>query len=223
MLAEDALHGLGFVRAEHAVVHKDARELVADRLVQERRSHRTVHAAAQAEDDVIAADFRADAGARFLDEGTHRPVRRRAADFIHEIFQQLLAARRVDDLGVELQPVEMALRILDDGERRIVRAADGAEAAREFGELVAVRIPDVHRLAEPVEERALVGQLELAVAVLALPAVLHLAAEEMRHELHAVADAEDGQPEGENRAVGMRRVLCIHGRRAAAEDDALRI
>src|SRR6185436_6445317 len=103
-----------------------------------------------------------------------------AADFIHEIFQQLLAARRVDDLGVKLDAVEPALRILDDGVGRVVGAADGAEAAREFRELVAVGIPHVHRLPQTVEERALVRELELPVAILALPAMLDFSAEEMR-------------------------------------------
>ena len=68
MLAEDALDVLGLVLTEQAVVHEDARELIADGLVQQRRGHAGIHAAAEAEDDMTAADFLADARARFLDE-----------------------------------------------------------------------------------------------------------------------------------------------------------
>ena len=50
--------------------------------------------------------------------------------------------------------------------------------------------------------------------------MLDFSAEKMRHELHAVADAEHGDAEFEDGAVGMRRVLGIHGHGAAAEDDS---
>ena len=57
VVAEDALHGLGFVGAEEAVVDEDAGELVADGLVQKRGGDAGIDAAAEAEDDVIVADL----------------------------------------------------------------------------------------------------------------------------------------------------------------------
>jgi len=44
----------------------------------------------------------------------------------------------VGDLGVELNAVEAALRVLDDGAFGILGRGDGLEATRQAGDLVAV-------------------------------------------------------------------------------------
>ena len=84
IVAEDALHGLRFVRAQQAVVDEDAGELVADGLVQQRRRDAGIHAAAQAENDVLVADLLRGSPRRLLDETAHRPVHRAAADVVDE-------------------------------------------------------------------------------------------------------------------------------------------
>src|SRR5690606_34743122 len=56
-------------------------------------------------------------------------------------------------------------------------------------------------------------------AVLALTRVRHLAAERLRHDLEAVADAERRDAELEDRGVERRRALGVHRRRPAREDD----
>ena len=58
--------------------------------------------------------------------------------------------------------------------------------------------------------------------MLAPGAVFHFAAEVMRHELHAVADAEHRGAEIENGGVGMRRILGIDAGGAAAENQTVR-
>ena len=66
---------------------------------------------------------------------------------------------------------------------------------------------------------------EDAVAVFAVRAAGDVAAEHLPHELHAVADAEDGQAHGEDPGVGMRGALGLHAVGAAGEDhpdDAVR-
>ena len=61
---------------------------------------------------------------------------------------------------------------------------------------------------------------ERAFAVFALLALLDLAAEELREQLHAVADAQHRHAELEDGLVRQRRVLGINTGRAAGEDDA---
>ena len=68
---------LGLVRAHEAVVDEDARELVADRLVDEQRRDRGVDAAGEPADHPLRADLRADPLDLLLDHGRRRP--RRAA------------------------------------------------------------------------------------------------------------------------------------------------
>ncbi len=58
---------------------------------------------------------------------------------------------------------------------------DDVEAVRQSGQLVAVAVPDVHLLAEPVEKRGAFVDVQDAGAVLALGAELDFAAEMPRH------------------------------------------
>ena len=57
-----------------------------------------------------APDLRADPLDLLLDHGGRRPRGRRAGDVVEEVLEQVLAVRRVHDLGVELDAVEPALR-----------------------------------------------------------------------------------------------------------------
>src|SRR5262249_24613391 len=52
---------------------------------------------------------------------------------------------------------------------------------------------------------------------------LHLAAEDVAGELHAVADAEDRDVQVEDRGVAARSIGLVDARRSAGEDDALRL
>src|SRR5690606_39628534 len=63
---------------------------------------------------------------------------------------------------------------------------------------------------------------DLRPAVLA-PAVLHHAAFELRHELHAVTHAQDGDPEAEELGAGGGDVIAVDRCGTAGEHDAGRL
>ena len=221
VLAEDLLHDLGLAGAQQAVVDEDAGELVADGLVQKRGGHAGIHATAQSKDDALSADLRADVRDGLLQVIAHRPVLAAAADAVDEVAVNLSAARRVDDFGVELKAEDAARAVFDDRVVAVLRGGDDGEILRELGELVAVGVPDLERGREILEERAArVVDGEVALAVFALLAFLDLAAVEVREELHAVADAQDGHAELEDGLVRQRRVLRIHAGGPAGEDEA---
>ena len=101
---------LALVLAHQAVVDEDARELVADRAVHEQRGDRRVDAAGQAADDLAVADLGADARDLLLDDRRRRPRHVAAADVAQEVREDVLPVGRVDDLGVELDPVDRRAR-----------------------------------------------------------------------------------------------------------------
>ena len=105
-VAHRALDLLALVQPQQAGVDEHAGELVADRAVHERRGDRRIHAARQPADHLRVADERADLRDLLLDERARRPARRRAADLEQEVREQLAAARRVRDLGMELHAVD---------------------------------------------------------------------------------------------------------------------
>ena len=118
--AEIALEGdpkeLRFLLAHEAVVDVDAGQPVADRPMDEGRRHRRIHAARQRADDQavrtgrrgMGVDPLADVGHGRIDEVAGGPRRRDPGDVHDEVAQDVLAARRVDDLRVELDAVQVA-------------------------------------------------------------------------------------------------------------------
>ena len=132
---------LALVAAHQPVVDEHARQLVADRAVHEQGGHRGVHAAREPTDDPALADLRADPRDLLVDDRRRAPGALTAADRLQERGQDLLPVRRVDDLGVELDPVDPARDVLDRGDRRLARARQRREAGRRLEDRVAVRHP----------------------------------------------------------------------------------
>ena len=156
IFAENALHHFFLARAEQSVVDEDAGELVADRLVQERRrrpmNRPRRSSRARLSRRRPAARTRC---AGFLDERAHRPIHRAVADVIDEILQDLFAARRVRDFGMKLQAVKLSRcgsSTAAKGEPSV--RADGAKTLRQRGHFVAMAVPDIELRAESVEQAA---------------------------------------------------------------------
>ncbi len=138
-----------------------------------------------------------------------------------EIGNDFLAARRVDDFGMKLQAEKSFSPVFNRGEFGIFRDGDRLEAVGDFRELVAMRIPDLQRARQFGEQRAArILDRERALAVFALQSFFDLAAEELREQLHAEADAEHRQAERKNVFVRQRRVLGVNAGRPAGQDHA---
>ena len=186
----------------------------------ERGGHGAIDTAGEAEEHALLAHGGADGLHGVLDVVLGGPVLARAADAEEEVADHVDAALGVEDLGVKLDAVEVALLVLDDGELGVFRGADGGVAGGQLDEAVAVGVPDLELLGQALEEAAGLLQGEHAVAVFAVGALGDAAAEEVALELDAVADAEDGHAELEDGAIGHGRVLGEDAARAAGEDDA---
>ena len=97
------------------------------------------------------------------------------------------------------------------------------ERLRHLGHIVPVAHPRDALLRQTVEQTAIGIKPSLRLAVLArgiLTGSGHFPAEILRHELAAVADAEDGDAELEDLGIDLRRALGINTLRTAGEDDA---
>src|SRR5439155_25320930 len=105
-------------------------------------------------DDALLSRPVADLLRRFLRERAHPEVEGDAT-LLEERLVELAAARSMRDFGMELDCVQLAVRISDRGVRRVCRLRQRAEALRRRGDLVAVGHPDVEALAHRhVAERA---------------------------------------------------------------------
>ena len=225
MAAKELDHLAGLVLAEQAMIDEDAGELIADRLVDQKRGDRRIDAARQAADHAPLPDLRPDLGDLGLAELRHRPIAGATGDPMHEIGDQLGAVRRMHHLGMELDAVEPAGIVGDGRERRAVGHGDGAEARRQRRHAVAMAHPHrrpVARLPHAMEQRRVAHDLDLGAAELAGMAAFDLAAEPGHHGLLAIADAEDRHAGIEDGLGRLRRAGLMHGGRSAGENDGLR-
>ena len=163
-------------------------------------------------------DLGADALDLLLDHGRGRPRGRDARDAVEEVLEDVLAVRRVHDLGVELDAVEPALRGFERGDRRRRRRARDRSALGRRGDRVAVAHPRGLLLRQALEQLAARG-VERRLAELAHARPLDRAAEVERHELGAVADAEHGDAELVQARVDPRRRVGVDRGGPAAQDQ----
>ena len=113
---------------------------------------------------------------------------------------------------------------LERGDRRRRRRGQRGEARRRLEDRVAVRHPAASARAAG---RPAAGPCSRTVssraAELADLGALDLAAERQREQLHAVTDAQHRDAELEQLRVELRRAVGVHRRRAAGEDQPLRL
>ena len=209
---------LRLVLAHQPVVDEDARELVADRLVDEQGRDRRVDTPGETADDALRADLRSDPLDLFLDHRRRRPGGRRPGHVVEEPLQDLLSLGGVRDLRVELDGVEPAIRILEGGDGGRRRGGGDARAGRRSGDRVAVAHPHDLLRRQVAEQQRLV-ELGIGLAVLRDVVRFDRAAEIAGHQLHPVTDAERRDAELENRGVHLRRTVDVHRCRPTGEDQ----
>ena len=132
------------------------------------------------------------------------------------------------DFGVELHAVEAARLIRHAGNGARWGAGHDLKAAGQLGNFVAVAHPHFqHAVAfgrvevlNILEQRRMAVRAHFGIAKFAGIAAGHLAAQLLRHGLHAVANAQHGQAQLE---YGIRGavIYLVHAGMAAREDDAL--
>ena len=210
------------VLAQEPMVDEHARQLVADRLVDEERRDGRVDPARERAQHALRPDLRADPLHLLLDHRRRRPRRRRVGHRVEEVLQQVVPVRRVHDLGVELDAVQPPLRILERRDRGRLRRRHDARALRRRRHRVAVTHPADLLRRQVHEQLAALGR-ELGLAELRDARPLDAPAEVLRHELHAVADAERRDPELEDARIDLRRAIRVDGSRPAREDERQRV
>ena len=94
------------------------------------------------------------------------------------------------------------------------------ESAGETRDVISVRHPDGEGVGKSFEQESLLYDGQCCGAVLLPIRALHFSAEDMRHELHSIADAEDGNIEGKNVFCNARSATHKDGIRSAGKNDA---
>ena len=111
--AEDFRHDLGLAGTEAAVIGEATGELIAAGLLEQRRRHTGIAAAAETENDAFPADLRTDGLDGLVEIAAHGPDLAAAAAAVDEVGEEFLAVGRGRDAAEkvvlhevrEVQPV----------------------------------------------------------------------------------------------------------------------
>ena len=196
-VAENSDNFLRFVFPHQSVVDVNAGQAVGDRLLNQRRRDRAVHAARQSAKHLSVPDLFADFFHAFGDKIAYRPTFLDFANGIQKVFEYLPAVFRMIDLGMKLYAVNFLFDALQRGYRTGRRSRRPAEACGNFAYVVAVTHPDDAVLLDGRKQLGLI-HVEILLSVFADGRGAHNAAEPVRDVLHAVAYAENGHSETEN-------------------------
>ena len=133
----------------------------------------------QRADDPAFADLGADALGSLGNERPGRPRRLAVANSEQEIAQDLPAARRVDDLGVELD-AEDSFAVGERRDRGVAARREEPETGRHLAHVVAVAHPDRQLALQAPKDAVGFLHRQERRPVLAGSAGVHLAAQVMR-------------------------------------------
>ena len=139
-----------------------------------------------------------------------------------EIFENDLAARRMSDLGMELQTVDPPLDVADDGVGGILRPAQRAKSFGQSCDLVSVTVPHIEFRRKSAEEVGAAVHPEFPRAVFTPRRTLHRSTKITRKELQTVANTQDRDSQVINALI---QPWCIGGINAGwttRKNDALR-
>ena len=216
----------GLVVPQQPVIDENAGQLLADRLVDQHRGDRRVHAARQPADHPSASYLRPNPGNLRRSECRHGPGPGQPNHVMGKVAQQLRAVRRVDDLRMKLHAVEVAPIIGDGGKRGRFTCRDNPEPGRQPSHPVPVAHPNLFASAfrpHPVKQRAVISDINIGAAEFPMSRRFNGAAELMAQQLLPIANPQDRNAQIEHLGGGEGRHRLMHRSRPPREDNPARM
>ncbi len=186
----------------------------------ERERDGGIDAAADEEENVAAADRVADLLLDQLDALARFPIGLAAADGEQEIRKNAAAGGGVDHFGMELDAEQAARVVFHRRDSAGGSFGRDAEARRDPGHYVTMAHPDLLLAGGALEQRAGVGRMrQQRQSIFAFVSGCYDAAESLRHQLLAIADAEHRDAQSEDARVDRGRACVVDTRRSARDDQ----
>ena len=195
---------LGLVLPEHPVVDEDAVKAVPDGPVNQHGGDRRVHPAGGSADHLPLADLSPNGGDRPLRVRARRPTAPGAAYLEREIPQDVGAVLGMDDLRMELHPVEPADRVLEGGDARLPGPRGAAESLGQGVHQITMARPGPEPFRHPLKEPSVPVVFEFRRAIGAAGRRTHIATALACQELHPVAHPQH-RDRGRENPVRSRR------------------
>ena len=224
LVCKCSFYFVAFVLPQEAVVYKNTGQLLADCTGQQCRTDRTVYAAGQCQQYPTVADFFPNLGNSSFRIVAHGPVAGAAADIFQKAVQHRQTLLSVVHFRMKLYCIQLPFRILHSSYRTVLCMCRNGKALRCFRDVVGVAHPRncLFRQFLAAEQSTGLVISGFCLAVFRGGAGRHLTAESIRHQLTAVADAQDRDTHFKNFFGDMRRFFIVNAVRTAGEDNTHR-
>ena len=205
------------------MVHEHANQLIAHRLVNQRRGNSRVDTARQTTDNAVIADLRANLFYLLGDNVARVPGWSDAGCVVQEILENLLAKLRVLHFWVPLHAINLALRVSERSHRSDVGRSQHLETFWSLHHLVAVAHPANLFGRLTLKNLAAVTHAKFGCAILFDARAVNATTEQVGKGLKAVANAKHRHAELENLWVKLWRAILVNRRRATRKNDGGRV
>ena len=202
------------------MIDEDAGELVAHGSMNQQSGHGRIDATGQTTEDFLIADLSPNPSDLLVNHVLGRPGAVLATDVVGEALEHVGTGGSVNDLGVELDSVELAVDVFHGGNRRARCAGSSAKTGRHGDHRVVVAHPARVRRRNALEQHRIGLYLELGLAELSRSTTSDLAPERLRHRLHAVTNAKHGNAKLEDGRVQRGRAGLVDACGAAGQHDS---
>ena len=205
---------------QQSCVHEHRHQLIANRLVHQRRRYRRVHAAGDRRQHALISNLCANSRHRIFDDRGRRPFGFDLANINREVFEQFDSIRRVVHFGMELHAEIFSREIAHRREGTVPRFRQRDESLGHARDAIPMRHPNFR---QHVQHRAGDQRLNFCGSIFAVRGRVHLSAERVGERLHPIANAEDGKSRFQDEILNVWRASLVDGFRSAGEDESLRL
>ena len=221
-LVKEVHQEFGLTLPHEALVDEHAGELIANRLVQQEGQCGRINPARQSQQHPLVAHLGTHISNRFINEGGRGPVGNTAADVINKITDQRHAATGMHHLRVELHAIKTAIVVRHGRFRGVLGVGQTYESRWQRLHGIAMAHPHRRSVIDVGEQIGGIVDVQRRLAVFSPTSGDHRTTQLLHHQLHAVANPQDRDPQIPELRIAQGRSLLVHRARPAAEDDAPR-
>ena len=190
-VAEYSFDLIAFILAHQAMVYKDAGELTAHCLGDQRSHNRAVHTAGQSQQHLAITNLGTDLLNGSLGIVLHGPVAGGAAHIVQEVPDHGSAVFSQGHFRMELHAIELGSLIVHGSYGAAVGMGSGLEALGQFIDGIIMAHERIGLFSQTGEDGAVSIKFHRLSAIFTDMARLYSTAQSIGHHLYAIADTQD--------------------------------
>ena len=191
--------------------------------MQQRRNNTGIHTAGQCQQYLIILDLFFDLFDLYIDKRPHTPILLGLADIKNKIMDHLITMNGMTYFRMKLDSIETTFCICHHNDRTRSGRRTDLKAFRCLRYLIAMAHPYLLLLIQSLYQRIFFYNGNIRFPIFRMRTGFHFTSEFMSHDLHAIADPQNRNPQLKQLFVRFHRIYIIYRIRPSGKNDTLNI